>query len=175
MSGSTWHVGFKLVLCRSFQGFLFFHSVHKLFWVFLQGMIKTIRALSWHGHHLAHSGYRFPLVTAIECIFTDFILSPVYCSLLLMSGFHNHWPIYTLNSCPEASLPSVADYTLFFFSTRHWKILTNIYLTWTSHVLVVSLLVKFRVMGENFNVFLKLYIKSIAIKPQPSMVLRKCM
>lgn len=114
VSGSTWRVGCKLVLCRSFQGFSFFHSVHKLFWVFLQGMIKTIRALSWHGRHLAHSGYRFPLVTAIECIIHWFLFRHLlYCSLLLMLGFHNHRPIHALNNCPEASLPSAADYTLF--------------------------------------------------------------
>lgn len=33
VSGSTWHVGFKLVLCRSFQGFLFF-SIQFISWVF---------------------------------------------------------------------------------------------------------------------------------------------
>lgn len=46
-------------------------------------MIKSIRAWCWCGLHLVHRGL-VPLVTAIECTFTDCILSLFDCSIFFL-------------------------------------------------------------------------------------------
>lgn len=89
--------------------------------------MKISRASSWCSLHLVHSGL-VPLVTAIECIFTDCIFSLIDCLLSLMLGFSSFdLLINTQTSSSHSSLYSLWIITLYrLFFMQHWKFLTFI-------------------------------------------------